>query len=198
MPSLTGWQLRKVYMQKQMIPMALAKEDKVLPIREQPFVMPSSDENETREVYIIALKEDAPFENWHLGNITFCKSVLPTDAAIVGNEGKVYYPRQLKILLTKKQADALLAECAKRVIYIPRIKNPEYENSTGTDGVPQTIEGGYYKISDWIILEPEATYERPVNMQGYSLPKDPLPTTDDNKGSIIEQQRQGQNPKGKK
>lgn len=180
----------------------LSREAHRVVIREQSFIIPPAAENEKAEVYITALKANAPFEVCHLGGLNFEKSVLPDAATLPTNAGKPFFPKLLSKMMTKKQAEAIWAEAAKREIHVPRIHNPNYNVDSKNDDEPSTIEGGYFKISDWLILEPEASFDPrkyPTADTPWTHPASPVVTVEDVQTKLIEEQRQGSLiPKGKK
>lgn len=173
---------------------SLAKDAHKLPIREKPFIIPEADDKEKPEVYITAIKANAPFEVCHLGGINFEKSVLPESATLVTNTGKPFFPKLLSKMLTKKQAEAIWAEATKREVHVPRMKNPAYnEDGTETDE-PTHIQGGYFKMSDWIILEPESSFDPrkyPTADTPWTNPATQPATVEDVQTRLMEEQRQG-------
>lgn len=178
-------------------PAPLASEAHKIVVRETPFVIPAAEDKETAVSYITALKANAPFEYCHMGGISFEKGVLPESATIPSNSGKVFFPRLVSKLLTKKQADAIWAEAAKREVHVPRIKNPEYDPEHAGEE-PTHIAGGYFKISEWLILEPEATFDPrkyPTAETPWTNPTTTPPTAEEIQTKLLEEQRQARTKK---
>lgn len=172
----------------------IQKDHHKLPVREKAFVIPSADDKELVMVYITAIKANAPFEVCHLGGINFEKSVLPDSATLVGNSGKQFFPRLLSKQLTKKQADAIWAEAERREIRVPLIHNPDYNAESKDDSEPPHIQGGYFKMSDWLILEPETTFDPrkyPTADTPWTNPATPVATIEEVQTRLMEEQRQG-------
>lgn len=172
----------------------ISKDHHKLPIREKAFVIPQSDDKELAQVYVTAIKANAPFEVCHLGGINFEKSVIPDAATLVGNTGKQFFPKLLSKMLTKKQAEAIWAEAEKREIHVPRIHNPDYNTESKDDDEPPHIQGGYFKMSDWLILEPEATFDPrkyPTADTPWNNPEVHVATLEEVQARLMEEQRQG-------
>lgn len=172
----------------------LSREAHKVVVREQPFVIPPAAANEKAEVYITAIKANAPFEVCHIGGINFEKSVLPDAATLPTNTGKPFFPKLLSKMMTKKQAEAILEEAAKREIHVPRIHNPKYNTDSKNDDEPPTIEGGYFRIIDWLILEPEVSFDPrkyPTADTPWTNPASPVVTIEDVQAKLMEEQRQG-------
>lgn len=173
-------------------PAQLPKEGRRVIIRETPFVIPVADPKEQAEPYIVAVKANAPFEYCHLGGICFQKYVMPEAATLTSNSNEHFFPRLVSIMLTKRQAEAIMAEAAKREIYVPRIRNPKYALADNNSDEPSHFKGGYFKINEWLIVEPEATYDA----KKYPSADDdwqtlsPVATSEDIKGQLLEEQRQ--------
>lgn len=162
-------------------------------VREKPFIIPSPQKDEVAESYITAVKANAPMENFTLGGINFEKAVFPSDASLVKNIGKkLFFPRLLCKMMTKSQAEAILAEAAKRTIYIRMIQNPKFE--AGSDnGQPQYLPGGEFRMSEWIILEAEKGFDQrkyPTADAPWQSPALQEGTAEDVKTNLLELQRQ--------
>ena len=139
---------------------ALQPQSTAPQVREKPFVIPSPQKDEVAESYITAVRANSPIEYFTLGGITFEKSVLPEQASVVSaNENQRFFPQLPCKLMTKSQADAIWAEAAQRTVYIPTLKNPEF-NPKNADRNPQYIKGGVYKLNEFMILEPEKSYDQ--------------------------------------
>lgn len=161
-------------------------------VRKNPFVIPSPQKDEAVESYITAVKANAPLEYFTLGGITFEKAVLPEKASLVSmSEKQKFFPQLPCKLMTKSQAEAIWAEAAKRTVYIPYLKNPSYNPKVDTPD-KQHIQGGYFELSECMILEPERSFDQ-RKYPSINTPWQPVAvevTPEEVKAQLILQQRQ--------
>lgn len=139
-------------------------ENNVKPLRTIPFVLPQDKENKAIE-FVVGLKRDAPFEYCTIGGINFEKYVLPNEASLMKNIGKIFMPNRVLRLLTQKQSESLWEEAKKRDIFIPKTRNPKFNPDDRENIEPQFVSEKIVKAGDWIILEPAHSF----NEAKYSL-----------------------------
>ncbi len=90
----------------------------------EPFQMPEVGEDQLK-VYVTTFKKGSPFDEKHIGGVTFRSFVLPSDWSLREKANEQHFPQIPTVLLTEKQAAAILARAKLVHDRTPRIENSE-------------------------------------------------------------------------
>ena len=143
---------------------------------------------ETPEVYITAVKHDAPFEFFDLGSVCFSKKEYHPDRSLAENDGKYFPPLLRTTMLTKTQAEACRARAKERRIHIPSRPNPNFNPSFNEPERNVEYLAAYDVFAgDWLIIEPASEY-RPFMPSVVPPPEKPRTTAEDITDELYKQQ----------
>jgi len=136
----------------------LAAQDNVFVDKRKPSSPPAPLEGEEMKDYVLKLHDDCPVEQIELfGIVSVPKKLIPRDATLQENRGKMIFPKVLVRLLSESQVKALLERAKETPIWVPEHRDFNDVNKR----VPEYR--GF--ASEWIIIEEvdrAKTYEVPT------------------------------------
>lgn len=119
--------------------------EKVLNVRENPFIIPEAIGE--KEKYVLTIVENAPFESYTIGGVGVHKNVLPTDFSLVKNQNKFFAPNVLVREFAQNQIVAIKAELSKRKMRIPTKIVEDEEGQEQVESAKEVNVSDYLTIS---------------------------------------------------